>query len=401
MKRGMESGRRARTFWLESPVLPAVVMFLLAGCNSPVGNSSNKSRSTAQTPSASRTATISESPNDDSPVTRMRVQGETVEAVDLWNEIREELDAKSRTLSPAQFRTYVQDRAVQLITDKIAEVLLYQRAKLRMPEGMDKKVEEFADGEIRKVVTADYDGVQRRYERKLEQQGRTLEAVRDQLKRQIVISSYLDGEIRPQVPEPTRAQLHKAFQNGVESWREPSRRSMSLINVRIVEFLPSDLVEPTREQSEAARVEARKRIDAAYAEIRAGATFAEVAKKYSQGIHAEEGGAWGWITADGVRERFQPAVRVLESLDSGQTSGIIETPDDFFIVHCDEHRPAVTPDFASVQPRIRDEVFRREFNRRVAELVVELRGNARIEPKNLERFHAGLIAAALDLTSAR
>jgi parvulin-like peptidyl-prolyl isomerase len=266
-----------------------------------------------------------------------------------------------------------------------------------MPDGMDKKIEEYTDSEIRKTVTADYGGVQRRYEKILEKQGRSLDAVREQLRRQIVISGFLDNEVRPRVAEPTRADLYEAFHNNIDAWRRPARRSMSLIDVRISEFLPKDAATPTREQSEAARAEARQRIEAAGSELGTGMPFAEIARKYSQGLHAEEGGAWGYVNRDSVRERFVPAVEALAKLDAGRTSDIIETPDGFFLVRCDALQPAVEPDFQSVQPQLREEFFRSQYNRQIAELVFELRKNARVEPENLEPFHAAVVAGAFNI----
>jgi len=324
------SGRRA--IGLETAALSAWIA--LAGCTTPVKSPAHatldKTGKGARSSNASHVVSIPENSNESAPISRMTVQGEQVEAADLWLEHHDELETKYKELSQQQFRVFVAERSAQLITDKIAEVLLYQRAKLRMPDGMDKKIEEYADGEIRKAVTADYGGVQRRYEKKLEKQGRSLEAVREQLRRQIVISSFLDNEVRPRVAEPTRADLYEAFQNNIDAWRKPARRSMSLIDVRISEFLPKDAATPTREQSEAARAQARQRIEAARTELGTGTPFADVAREYSQGVHVEEGGAWGYVNGDSVRERFVPAVESLAKLDAGRVSDIVETPDGFF-----------------------------------------------------------------------
>jgi peptidyl-prolyl cis-trans isomerase SurA len=364
---------------------------------SPANSTLGKTGKSARSSTGSHAVSVPENSNESTPISRMTVQGEKVEAADLWLEHHDELENKFKELSPRQFREFVAERSAQLITDKIAEVLLYQRAKLRMPDGMDKKIEEYADGEIRKTVTADYGGIQRRYEKKLEKEGRSLDAVREQLRRQIVISSFLDNEVRPRVADPTRAELYEAFHSNIDAWRKPARRSMSLIDARISEFLPKDAAAPTREQSEAARAEARQRIEAARSELGTGASFADVARKYSQGLHAEEGGAWGYVNGDSVRERFAPAVEALAKLDAGRVSDIIETPDGFFLVRCDVLQPGVEPDFQSIQPQLREEFFRNQYNRQIAELVFELRKNARVEPENLERFHSAAIAGAFNI----
>jgi len=343
---------------------------------------------------AAKAAPINDDPSDNSPVQRMTVQAETVQAADLWLGHREELAKKADSLSPDEYRNYVAERAAQLITDRIAEMLLYQKASLRQAEEVGKKIDTYVDGEIRKIVTEDHGGLQRRYEKYLESQGSSLEQARTQLRRQFVISGYLETEVRPKVAEPTRSDLLAAFESNREAWRRPVRRGMSLIDIRVADLLPDDVDAPTREQLQAAREEAHSKIKAAKLEVQNGASFAEVARRYSHGARAAEGGAWGWVTPDSIRERFQPAIAALETLHAGAVSEILETPDGFFLVRCDERESALEPDFQSVQPQLKEFHIRKAYNQMISELISELRGKARIEPVRLERFHAAVVAAA-------
>lgn len=331
----------------------------------------------------------------------MKVQSETVEAAELWFGHREELARKAESLPPEEYRDYVAEWGAQLITDKIAEMLLYQRASLRQTEEVGKKIDAYVDGEIRKIVTEDYGGLQRRYEKYLESQGSSLQEARTQLRRQFVITGYLEMELKPKVAEPTRSELMATFESNREAWRRPARRSMSLIDIRIADLLPDDVDAPTREQLQAVREEARSKIKAAQLEIRNGASFADVARRYSHGVRASEGGAWGWVKPDSIRERFQPAVSVLEKLRAGEISDVVESPDGFFLVRCDELEPGVEPDFQSVQPQLRDFLFRKGYSQLMAQFISDLRAKARIEPARLERFHAAVVAAAfLEPTTA-
>ncbi len=394
--------RRMIAHW-HAVILLLVAALAIGGCSGGKGSNLSKSKN-ATAGTRARSAAISapgnDDPSDDSPVQRMTVQAETVEAGDLWLGQRDELAARAEAHSPENYRNYVSERAAQLITDKIAEMLLYQRASLRQPEEVGKKIDAYVDGEIRKIVTEDYDGLQRRYEKHLESQGSSLEQARMQLRRQFVITGYLEMEVRPKVAEPMRSELLAVFEDNREAWRRPARRSMSLIDIRIAGLLPDDVDAPTREQLQAARKEARSRIEAAQLELRNGAVFAEVVRRYSHGSRATEGGAWGWVTPDSVRERFQPALAALDKLHSGEVSEIVETPDDFFLVRCDDFEPGVEPDFQSVQPQLKEALFRKEYNQRIAELVLDLRAKARIEPARLERFHAAVVAAAYDPATA-
>lgn len=375
-------------------------VLMVGGCFGPIATDTSKSKTGtahSRTKAAAKAAPINDDPSDNSPVQRMTVQAETVEAKDLWLGHREELAKKADSLAaPDEYRIFVAERAAQLITDKIAEMLLYQRASLRQAEEVGKKIDAYVDGEIRKIVTEDHGGLQRRYEKYLESQGSTLEQARTQLRRQFVISGYLETEVRPKVAEPTRSDLLAAYESNREAWRRPARRSMSLIDIRVADLLPSDVDAPAREQMQAAREEARSKIKAAQLELRNGASFAEVARRYSHGARAAEGGAWGWVTPDSIRERFQPAVAALEKLGAGQVSDILETPEGFFLVRCDELEPALEPDFQTVQPQLKEFYIRKVYNQMIAEHLSELRAKARIAPARLERFHAAVVAAAFN-----
>jgi len=384
-------------------VVTIVGLAAVSGCVGPIpsgSTTSNTTKTTSKWKSAAKAAPINDDPSDNSPVQRMTVQAETVDAADLWLGHREDLAKKADSLATDEYSAYVAERAAQFITDKIAEMLLYQRASLRQAEEVGKKIDAYVDGEIRKIVTEDHDGLQRRYEKYLESQGSSLEQARTQLRRQFVISGYLETEVRPRVAEPTRSELLAAFESNREAWRRPARRSMSLIDIRVADLLPSDVDAPTREQLQAAREEAHSKIRAAQLEVRNGASFAEVARRYSHGARATEGGAWGWVTPDSIRERFQPAVAALEKLREGEVSEVLETPDGFFLVRCDELEPALEPEFQTVQPQLKEFYIRKVYNQMIAELISELRAKARIEPTRLERFHAAVVAAAFNQPSS-
>jgi hypothetical protein len=212
----------------------------------------------------------------------------------------------------------------------------------------------------------------------------------------LLIARYLETEIKPKVVEPNRSELWSAFQANQDKWRRPPRRMMSLIEIRILDRLPKEVDQPTREQLAQARAEAKARAKAAHDAVAHGAEFTEVVREYSEGLSAAEGGSWGWVTKEGVRKRFEPAVEALYRLQAGEVSGIIEADDAFFIVRCDALDPGVEPDFQSVQPELREWLYRAAYNQQIAERVRSLRDKARIEPADLNQFHAAVVQAALD-----
>ena len=379
-------------------LIPIILSSCVAGCSTPPQSRQSDTAARTSPRGTSRSASTPGQALDDSPVDTLAVNGETISAVDLCREMRRDLLSKNEAADSDEYKAFVERRSAQWIGDKITEMLLHQQASRRQPEQIQDNIDKYVDGEIRKIVTARHDGIQRRYENHLALQGQTLDDVRARLKREIIITSYLDAEIKPKIAEPTRADLFAAFQENLDAWRRPERRKMSLIDVRVLDRLADDVNTPSREQLEAARAEARSIMESARLELHNGASFADLARRHSDGLHKFEGGSWGWVAPGSVRERFEPAVEELYRLGAQETSEVIATENGFFLVRCDEIDRGAEPTFQDVQPDLKQAYTRNSYNRLLTELVTDLRRKARIEPADLNRFRAAVIQAAADQT---
>jgi len=380
-------------------------LLLTSGCFGPVKNPASRNTMQKQaardraesepgdTSATNSTARINVAGNG--PLAELIVKGDAIKAETIWSRHRKELAAKRSALSPAEFNEYVQRESALLINDRLGEVLLYQDASLRMPTEAGGRIDSFVDAEIRRIVTTEHEGIQRRYEKALAEEGRTLEEARDELRRQMTISAYLEQEFRPKLGEPTRNELVAVFEENKQKWQRPARRKMSLIDIRVLEFLPDGVDAPTREQLDAARAQARSVAEDAVESLRMGTSFAELARRWSHGLHAGDGGAWGWIERGMLRERFTPAVDTLYRLGEGEVGGPIETPDGFFVVRCDQIDPGFDANFENIQPQLQEEYQRSAFARLVSKHVAELREKCAIDVRTLERFHMAVVQSAL------
>lgn len=372
------------------------VSVLLGGCYVPIGSDAKK---TSVSPGRARTASSAVQPRSGdasaSQAHRLTVRDEVIEAGDLWREHRKDLLAQVKSVPPNEYRNLVANRAFRWINDKMASVLLFQKASLRMsPETMNR-IDQYVDSDIRRVVTTEFDGVQRRYERHLESEGTTLEEERVRRRRQIIVGSYLEKQIKSEIASPTRAELMAAFEANREAWIVPSRRRMSLIDVRLTNLLGENVTTPSREEQGVAKETARSIMQTAQSELASGVAFADVARRHSHGLHAADGGSWGWVSVDGVRDRFKPALEQLYTLPEGRVGDPIETPDGFMLVSCDKIDPGFEPTFEAVQPALQEQHFRSAYSRKVDRLVDQLRRDAGISSASIERFHADTVEATL------
>lgn len=95
--------------------------------------------------------------------------------------------------------------------------------------------------------------------------------------------------------------------------------------------------------------QSRKLAEEIIAKIKQGAAFTEMAAVYSQGRNP--GGEWGWIERKVLRPELAD---VAFSLKAGEMSGVVETPEAFYVMLVEDKRPA------HVRPlgEVRDEIER-------------------------------------------
>jgi parvulin-like peptidyl-prolyl isomerase len=327
---------------------------------------------------------------DTSAVTVMFINGEAVTAEDVLRPVLPLLKERANTMPLPSYERFLLQTAGLRIRAEARERLLYQEASKGITEQEWEHIDKFVDGRIRDIVNKDYQGRQTRYEKALAEQGLTMDDGRNAIKRAALIQRYLYENVQPRITTPTRRQLWKHFEEKREEMVEPPQREMYLIEIT----RSGNLNLVPEGGGDAVPVDAAAAIAMARAELDRGTAFSDVARKYSTGINAAEGGYWGYIHRNSVRERLQPAVEALFALEPGQYSEIIETPTAFFLVKCGVIDEGAEPDFEAMQPELVLSYRDQQFESLVDELVKKLQDKATIQPHNLTRFLRGVVEAA-------
>jgi parvulin-like peptidyl-prolyl isomerase len=376
-------------------VLPVLLLLLpVPGCSNPQTEEPATPKSSHARPDDpwknDPAAVRPTAPDDISPVSVMFINGETVTAEDILRPLRSELEERVAVMPPESYQRYLIDAVGARVRAEARERLLYQAASKNVAEQEWEQFDKFVDARVRDIVNDEHQGRQTRYEKSLTERGISLEEDRERIRRELVIQRYLYQAVGRRVTNPTRRELWQYYQDHKGSLTRPPRREMFLIEV------PKDapLEAVTAEGGKTVQFDAKTAITMARAELLAGTEFTEVARRYSTGLHAAEGGPWGLITRDSVRERWQPAVDVLFSLETDQVSDTIETDQAYFIVRCGQIDPGTPPDFETLQPELVARYREALFNRLVEQLVADLQAQAVIQPANLGRFVRGVVDAA-------
>ena len=119
----------------------------------------------------------------------------------------------------------------------------------------------------------------------------------------------------------------------------------------------------------------RKLADEILAKLDAGDSFENMARDYSEGKEAKEGGDWGWIGRDILRKELDG---VAFSLKPGQHSRVIETPEGYYILEVDDVKPAHTTPLAEVRDEIEKTLLQQQRAQMQEAWVKDLRAKAYI-----------------------
>ncbi|ABE35785.1 PPIC-type PPIASE domain protein [Paraburkholderia xenovorans LB400] len=121
-------------------------------------------------------------------------------------------------------------------------------------------------------------------------------------------------------------------------------------------------------------------------QLKKGVDFAQLAKQYSQGPAAAQGGAQNWISfktpiqAGNTQNWPQPLAEALVKLPQGAVSSEpVQVGDAFWILRVDQKRPTQIPPFDQTKDVLRRQLEQAAMQKATAQVVVGLIRNAHIQ----------------------
>jgi peptidyl-prolyl cis-trans isomerase SurA len=200
----------------------------------------------------------------------------------------------------------------------------------------------------------------------LTQQGLSMDSVRDSLKRQQLMMRLLQYKVKPR--RVSDEEVQAAYANMTKT---------SEFEVRARDIFISAPDGASQEQVSAARAKA----DAALRRIRAGESFAKVAREVSDGPTAKEGGDLGYFRRGQMLPQLeQPAF----TLQPGEISGLIRIEGDhggFHLVTVEDRRRLPPRPLAEVQEEIRNRLAAESVTKEREHYLSQLRKSAQVDEK--------------------
>jgi peptidyl-prolyl cis-trans isomerase C len=243
------------------------------------------------------------------------------------------LDAAVSSLIPAEsFHRNVSAEKMaalrrQALRTLVDDELKYQDGVRRMVRASD------ADVETGLTQAAKRYGGRRTFEEALRQSGASMVDMRREIRRAITIKKVSARSVATRC-EVSRSEAARFFRANPDRFVEPERLHIYAITVG---------VDPSSTPQQWA--DGRSRAAEALRELEAGASFEDMALKYSTDPSKTTGGDMGLVHRGSLSDAFE---HVASDLPLGRSSGVIETLYGYHIVRVSEVRPPQKRTFAEV-----------------------------------------------------
>ena len=198
----------------------------------------------------------------------------------------------------------------------------------------------------------------------LESEGRSIDAYKNHIRDQILVSKVTRFEMGSRVSISKR-KIEKYYHDNQKEFWEPGK-----VRVRHI------LILFEKGASEITRKKKNKKIKKVLAELKEGKDFAEAAKEYSEDVSASMGGDLGFVLKGQMVPEFEKAVYRLKE---GEISDVVETKYGYHIVKAEKIQNGRTLPFKEVEGKIKNTLLSKKQKSAYQDWMGELRESAFIE----------------------
>jgi peptidyl-prolyl cis-trans isomerase SurA len=278
-----------------------------------------------------------------------RVNGEIITQHQFERE-RDKLRAQlAQQYSGAELDSKAREFSKDLLRDLIDQALMVQKAKdldINVETDVVKRLDE-----IRKNVKLEsLEDLQR----EVEKQGLIWEDFKDEIRRNLLMREVIGREVGRTVII-SREDARKFFQEHQQEFASPAGVELAQILISNEKHKPE---------------EAEKRAKDALAELKAGARWADVCKKYSDDATANDGGYIGFMKAGTLAAALNEPIAKLEI---NEYTDLITIKSGYIILRLLDRRTEGIPKFEEVEQRVTEYLYNQKMAPALRQYLATLR----------------------------
>lgn len=285
-------------------------------------------------------------------------------AVAVNNEVITEGEI-SRMLAPIyeQYKTLyngaelikkLEEARQRIIEQLIGDRLILSEARRLNIEANEKEINaRIEDARSRFASKGDFD-------KALFLQRITLKELKARYRDQIITRRLIDEKVGSKVAI-TPVEISNYYATHKDEFKQPSE-----VKLRNILIKPKDGLPPYKAANLAKEV---------FRRLREGGDFAGLAKVYSDGPGAEDGGMMGYVKKGDLLPEIE---KVVFNLKVGQVSDVVQTSLGYHILKVEEKKEAKSPELSEIRREVEDAIFREKVKGKIDGWVKNLKKNAYI-----------------------
>jgi peptidyl-prolyl cis-trans isomerase SurA len=198
----------------------------------------------------------------------------------------------------------------------------------------------------------------------LNAEGTSFEEYRERIKKDIEHMRLVEREVRSKIVV-TDEDIRRYYENNAHEYRQVHEVRLARIFLRIKD--PDSAEEIAQVRAAGGEI---------LQELNRGRDFSEMARKYSQGPGAPEGGDLGWIAMDQLETKLREAIA---TLSPGEYTDLRPAPSGFQIITVVEEKEAGVRPLEEVRDEIYSTLYKKQVEEKYAAWIQELREKSYIK----------------------
>ena len=290
---------------------------------------------------------------------------------------RDQLKQEVQQQDPANADRVFAEREKDVLRDLVDQQLLLQKGKDLGITGDTELIKRL--DEMRKEMKLE---TMEDLEKAAEAQGASYEDFKQNLRNQIVTQRVIGQEVGQKLAM-NKDEVKKFYDLHRAEMEQPEQVRLS--EILIAPKMPKPAlgadgkpVPPTEEETEAALEAAKAKAQDLVDQIHKGEKFEDLAKKYSDGPSAKDGGDLSYFKRGTLAKELEDKVFALKA---GEVTDVIRTKQGYVILQVAEHQMAGIPPLKQVEPRIQDALYMQKLQPALRAYLTTLREEAFIDVK--------------------
>jgi len=294
---------------------------------------------------------------------------------------RDQLKQEVQQQDPANADRAFAEKQRDVLRDLIDQQLLLQKGKDMGITGDTELVKRL--DEMRKQMNL---STMEELEKAAEAQGASYEDFKQNLRNQIVTQRVIGQEVGSHLAMNKEDVKRFYDQHKAEMERPEQVRLSEILIAPKTSAKPAAGASadakpepPSEAETEAALAAAQAKAQDVLDQIHKGGKFADLAKKYSDGPSAKDGGDLSLFKRGTLSKELEDKVFALKA---GEVTDVIRTKQGYVILQVSEHQTAGIPTMKEVEPRIQDALYMQKLQPALRAFLSTLREEAFIDIKS-------------------